>query len=58
MNVYNPDFDTKKGQKRAKTPLNTGISALPDFHKYVVYQLIFYSLPKYFLSQPYGASFS
>jgi len=32
-----PDFDSKKGQKKAKTPLNTGISALPNFHKYVVY---------------------
>ena len=53
-----PDFDSKRDQKRAKTPLSTGISALPDFHKYVVYQLIFCFLPKYFLSPPDEVFFS
>ena len=53
-----PDFDSKNGQKKAKTPLNTGILAFSYFHKYVVYQLIFCFLPKYFLSPPDEVFFS
>jgi len=31
-----PDFDSKKGQKKAQTLANTGIPAFSDYHKYVV----------------------
>lgn len=32
---YHPDFDSKKGQKKAPTPANKGTKAFTNYHKYV-----------------------
>ncbi|MBV1735499.1 MAG: hypothetical protein KMY50_06990, partial [Candidatus Desulforudis sp.] len=39
--IYNPDFDSKRGEKEAATLANKGVAAFIWFQKYVGEYLIF-----------------
>jgi len=41
VNAYNPDFDSKVGEKQAATPMNKGFAAFSFCHKYVGNSLTF-----------------
>ena len=47
--AYNPDFDSKRGEKEAATLANKGVAAFIWFQKYVGEYLIFCCWLKYFL---------